>query len=114
METHPRPEATIAQVADHVEHVRKIAGIDHVGIGSDFDGVDTTPKGLSDVSAFPLLFAELIHRGWSDADLTKLARGNILRVLRTAEQVAARLQKERPPSVQTIQKLDGAGAPATP
>ncbi len=114
MSQHPMPKATLAQVADHIDHVRKVAGIDHVGIGSDFDGVDTTPAGLADVSAYPFLFAELIHRGWSDADLTKLARGNILRVLRAAEQVAARLQKERPPSVQTIQKLDGAGAPATP
>jgi membrane dipeptidase len=101
---HPLPKATIADVADHVEHVRKVAGIDHVGIGSDFDGIDEGPAGLEDVSKFPNLFAELIRRGWSDADLEKLADKNLLRVLRQAEAVAKRLQAARPPSVVTIQK----------
>jgi membrane dipeptidase len=104
---HPQPRATLAQVADHIEHVRKVAGVDHVGIGSDFDGIDTVPEGLEDVSMFPNLFAELIRRGWSDADLKKLAGGNILRVLRAAEATAARLQKSRAPSTKTIEELDG-------
>ena len=110
---HPMPNATVAQVADHIEYVRKIAGVDHVGIGSDFDGIGRGPEGLEDVSKFPLLFAELMHRGWSDADLKKLAGENVLRALRQAEAVAARLQKERQPSTATIDQLD-APAPATP
>jgi membrane dipeptidase len=104
---HPPPAATLAQVADHIEHVRQVAGVDHVGIGSDFDGVDYTPVGLEDVSKFPELFAELIRRGWSDADLKKLAGQNLLRVLRQAEATAARLQREREPSTRTIEQLDG-------
>jgi membrane dipeptidase len=104
---HPQPRATLAQVADHIEHVRKVAGVDHVGIGSDFDGIDTVPEGLEDVSMFPNLFAELIRRGWSDADLKKLAGGNMLRVLRASEATAARLQKTRRPSTRTIEELDG-------
>ena len=86
------PKATIAQVADHVEHVRRVAGIDHVGIGADFDGNDRWPVGLEDVSTYPNLFAELIRRGWTEADLAKLAGGNVLRALRGAETVAKRLQ----------------------
>jgi membrane dipeptidase len=104
---HPPPTATLAQVADHIEHVRQVAGVDHVGIGSDFDGVDYTPVGLEDVSKFPELFAELIRRGWSDADLKKLAGQNLLRVLRQAEATAVRLQREREPSTRTIEQLDG-------
>ena len=104
---HPPPAATLAQVADHIEHVRQVAGVDHVGIGSDFDGVDYTPVGLEDVSKFPELFAELIRRGWTDADLKKLAGQNLLRVLRQAEATAARLQREREPSTKTIEQLDG-------
>ena len=101
------PKATLAQVADHVEHVRKVAGADSVGLGGDYDGNDNWPIGLEDVSKYPNLFAELIRRGWSDADLKKLASGNILRALRQAETVAKRLQASRPPSVATIQELDG-------
>jgi len=104
---HPQPRATLQQVADHIEHVRQVAGVDHVGIGSDFDGIDTTPEGLEDVSRFPYLFAELIRRGWSDEDLRKLAGGNLLRALRSAEATAARLRKSRPPSTKTIEQLDG-------
>lgn len=96
------PQATIADVADHIEHVRDVAGVNHVGIGGDFDGIDTTPVGLEDVSSYPRLFAELIRRGWSDADLKKLAGENVLRALRAAEATAARLQKEREPSTRTI------------
>ncbi len=104
---HPLPRATLSQVADHVEHIRKIAGVDHIGIGSDFDGMGEGPAGLEDVSTFPALFAELIRRGWSDADLKKLAGENLLRVFRQAEATAARLQKERAPSTATIAQLDG-------
>ncbi len=104
---HPRPNATLQQVADHIEHVRAVAGVDHVGIGSDFDGVDFTPVGLEDTSKFPALFAELIRRGWSDADLKKLAGQNLLRVFHRAEAVAARLQQTRPPSTKTIEELEG-------
>jgi membrane dipeptidase len=102
----PRPKATIAQVADHIEHIRKIAGVDHVGIGSDFDGITENVVGLEDVSKFPALFAELARRGWSDADLAKLASGNVLRVIAEAERVSARLKKTMKPSIATIEELD--------
>jgi membrane dipeptidase len=105
------PKATVAQVADHVEHVRKVAGVDHVGLGADFDGNDSWPVGLEDVSTYPNLFAELIRRGWSDGDLARLAGGNVLRALRQAEAVAKRLQTERPPSTATLESLDGTGGP---
>jgi membrane dipeptidase len=104
--SHPRPQATIADVANAVDHVRKIAGVDHVGIGSDFDGIPDTVVGLEDVSKYPALFAELARRGWSDADLAKLSDGNVLRVLQQAEAVSARLRKTRGPSNATIQQLD--------
>jgi membrane dipeptidase len=109
---HPRPQATLAQVADHIEHVRRVAGAAHVGIGSDFDGVTSLPVGLEDVSTYPALFAELARRGWSDANLRRLAGENVLGALRRAEQVAARLQRERPASVKTMADLDA--RPATP
>ncbi len=104
---HPQPQATLGQVADVIEHIRKVAGVDHVGIGSDFDGITDLVVGLEDVSKFPDLFAELSRRGWTDADLKKLAGENLLRVLKQAEVVSARLKKERPPSNKTIQQLDG-------
>jgi membrane dipeptidase len=85
---HPAPRATLAQVADHVEHVRDVAGARHVGIGGDFDGTPDLPVGLGDVSAYPALIAELIGRGWPDADIAALTRGNILRVLRDTESVS--------------------------
>jgi len=106
-EAHPAPRATIGDVADHIEHVRDVAGMDHVGIGSDFDGIEDTPEGLENVSTFPALFAELARRGWSDAALAKLAGGNLLRVMRQAEETARRLQRERPASTKTIEELDG-------
>jgi membrane dipeptidase len=88
----PSPVATLSQVADHIEHIRRVAGADHVGIGGDFDGISETVQGLEDVSTYPALFAELVRRGWSDTDLRKLAGENILRVLARAEAVATRLQ----------------------
>jgi membrane dipeptidase len=107
---HPLPNATINDVADHIEHVRKVAGVDHVGIGSDFDGIEHGPDGLEDVSTFPALFAVLIRRGWSDADLKKLAGENLLRALRAAEASARRLQASRAPSTATIEQLDAPGS----
>jgi len=90
--THPVPQATLAQVADHVEHVRKVAGVAHVGLGGDFDGTPDVTVGLQDVSAYPALFAELLARGWTEADCAALAGGNLLRALREAESFAARAQ----------------------
>jgi len=105
--SNPAPRATLSDVADHIEHVRKIAGVDHVGIGSDFDGTgNELPAGLEDVSRFPALLAELSRRGWTEADLEKLAGENILRVMARAEEVARRLQRERLPSNRTIEELD--------
>jgi membrane dipeptidase len=85
---HPEPVATVADVADHVEHVRAVAGVSHVGIGGDFDGCESLPEGLSDVSGYPALIAELVDRGWSGDEIAALTRGNVLRVLRDAESVA--------------------------
>ena len=91
--THPKPTVTLAMVADHVQHIVKVAGIDHVGIGGDFDGLgEDVPVGLEDVSRYPDLLAELMRRGWSDADVAKLAGGNILRVLDDADVVARNLK----------------------
>ncbi len=102
------PRATIGQVADHVEHVRSVAGVDHVGIGGDYDGNRLWPEGLEDVSRYPHLFAELIRRGWKDAELRKLAGENFLRVMRAAEATARRLRGSRPAPTATIEQLDGA------
>jgi membrane dipeptidase len=107
---HPLPPVTVAQVADHVEHVRKVAGADNVGLGGDYDGNSDWPVGMEDVTSYPKLFAELVRRGWSDEDLGKLASGNILRAMRQAEAVAKRLQAARPPSTATIEQLDGVKA----
>jgi len=93
---HPEPQATVSQVADHVDHVAKVAGYDHVGIGGDLDGIPGTPVGLTGVQDYPNLFAELIRRGWSDENLAKLAGGNILRVLRQAEAVSKSMSNEPP------------------
>lgn len=101
------PRATLADVADHIDHVREVAGVDHVGIGSDFDGISSTPVGLEDVSTFPALLAELSRRGWSQEDLRKLAGENVLRAWREAESAARRIQRVRGPSMATIQELDG-------
>jgi len=90
--THPEPRATLSQVADQIEYVRRVAGVDHVGIGGDFDGITEVVQGLEDVSTYPALFAELARRGWSDTDLRKLAGENFLRVFAEAEAVAKRMQ----------------------
>ena len=105
---HPRPAATLADVADHADHVREVAGIEHIGVGGDYDGVDQLPEGLADVSRYPALIAELRDRGWSDADCGALASGNILRVLRDSEAAAAEISATRPPSVARIEDLDAA------
>jgi len=105
---HPTPPATLADVADVIEHVRQVAGVDHVGIGSDFDGITDVVVGLEDVSKFPDLFAELARRGWTEADLKKLAGENLMRAFGRAGDVSARLKRQRPPSTATIQQLDGA------
>jgi membrane dipeptidase len=101
------PKATLSQVADHIDHIRKVAGIDHVGIGGDFDGITQLVEGLEDVSKYPDLTAELLKRGYSDSDIRKINGQNILRVMRQAETVAAGLQKTRQPSTVTIDQLDG-------
>jgi membrane dipeptidase len=103
---HPAPPVMLTDVADHIDHVRQVAGVDHVGIGSDFDGITETVVGLEDVSKYPDLFAELARRGWTEADLRKLAGENLLRVLTQAEVVSARLRRERPASTATIEELD--------
>jgi membrane dipeptidase len=97
-QAHPAPKADVGLIADHIEHVVKIAGYDHVGIGGDLDGIgfDEAPPGMNSVAGYPLLFAELIRRGWSDENLSKLAGGNLLRVLRQAESVAASMKNEPP------------------
>ena len=102
------PLATLTDVADHIEHVARVAGIDHVGIGSDFYGAtgDGLIEGLEDVSGFPNLVAELLRRGWSDEDVEKLARGNLLRAFAETEAVARRLRKERQPSLKVMEETE--------
>jgi membrane dipeptidase len=100
---HPRPTTTLAQVADHIEHIRDVAGIDHVGLGSDFDGIPDAPVGLENVSRYPALLELLMGRGWSDADIAKLAGGNLLRTMTAAEKVSVKLRETRPASVATLQ-----------
>ncbi|MEU0204697.1 dipeptidase [Streptomyces canus] len=106
-ERNPRPVATVSTVADHLDHMREVAGVDHIGIGGDYDGTAFTPDGLSDVSGYPNLIAELLDRGWSKPDLAKLTWLNAVRVLGAAEDVARGLQATRAPSNATIESLDG-------
>jgi membrane dipeptidase len=113
----PRPRATLRDVADHIDYIKQRVGADHVGLGGDFYGAagDRVVVGLEDVSKYPDLIAELIRRGWSDADLAKLTSGNLLRVLGEAEQVAQRLQRDpatASPSMATLESSDGPPAPA--
>ena len=104
----PTPMATIANVADHMDHIKKLAGADHIGLGGDYDGITETVVGLEDVSKYPDLLAELVKRGWTDRELRGVAGENILRVLSRTEVVSARLRRERPASTKTIQQLDRA------
>ncbi|MCX4762621.1 dipeptidase [Streptomyces sp. NBC_01275] len=106
-ERRPRPIATVATVADHLDHMREAAGVDHLGIGGDYDGTAFTPDGLDDVSGYPNLIAELLDRGWSTADLAKLTWQNAVRVLGAAEDVSRDLTATRSPSNATIESLDG-------
>lgn len=108
-DSHPKPRATLAQVADHIEYISKLAGVDHVGLGSDFDGIEEAPDGLDGVDKYPALLAELARRGWSDENLGKLAGNNVLRVMRKAESVATQLGST-PPSQAVMAELDGSGA----
>lgn len=107
VKANPRPVATVDDVVDHIEHIITVAGEDHVGIGGDFDGISSTPEGLSSVADYPRVFAELLRRGHSEEQLKKIAGLNILRVMKKAEAVAARLQKERPASDMLIGEVDG-------
>ncbi|MET7936625.1 dipeptidase [Streptomyces sp. NPDC005322] len=104
----PRPMATAATVADHLDHMREVAGIDHIGIGGDFDGTAFTPEDLADVAGYPNLIAELLDRRWSPADLAKLTWQNAVRTLRSAEDAARGLRASRGPSIATIDQLDEA------
>lgn len=106
-EVNPRPRANAATVADHLDHMREVAGIDHLGIGGDYDGTAFLPDGLDSVAGYPNLIAELLHRRWSRADLAKLTWHNAVRVLRDAESVARDQQPRRAPSNATIDQLDG-------
>jgi membrane dipeptidase len=113
IEKNPMPRGTLSQVADHVDHIRKVAGIDHVGIGADMGSVGGLhPAGLEDVSRYPYLVAELLRRGYSDDDVKKVIGLNVLRVMRDAEKVAARLSAARPPDTSTIEQLDGPRTPS--
>jgi membrane dipeptidase len=100
---HPKPVTTLEQVADHIEHIRQVAGVDHVGIGSDFDGIPDAPRGLDAVDKYPALLAELMRRGWSDAEVAKVAGENVLRVMAEAEQVSAKLRASEAASEATLQ-----------
>jgi len=108
---HPQRPVTLSDVADHIEHLAKVAGPDHVGLGSDFDGIPDAPTGLDGVDKFPALLQELARRGWSDADLAKVAGGNLLRAMAQAESVSARLRAARSPSRATLEALDGPAKP---
>ncbi len=104
----PGPRATVAQVADHVDHIRKVAGIDHIGMGGDFDGITEVVQGLEDVSTYPSLTAELLKRGYSDDDVKKVIGLNVLRAMRQAERVSTELRSQRGPSTATLKGLDAA------
>jgi membrane dipeptidase len=101
---HPAPRALVSDAADHIDHIRTVAGIDHIGLGSDFDGITAVPLGLEDVSKYPTLIAELLRRGYKDDDIRKILGQNILRVMREAEKVSKRLQAERGPSTTLFQQ----------
>lgn len=102
LEANPAPRGTVQDMADHVDHIRRVAGVDHIGIGSDFDGVTSLPVGLDDVSTYPVLFAELLRRGYSEQELKKIAGLNVLRAMREMERAAARIHRERGPSLADV------------
>jgi membrane dipeptidase len=104
---HPEPPATLADVVRHCEHIREVAGVEHIGVGGDYDGVEVLPQGMGDVTAYPALLEALAGRGWSDDDLAGLTSGNVLRVMREAESGARALQEQRGPSLATLAGLDG-------
>ena len=106
-EDNPAPRAALKDVADHIDHIRSVAGVDHIGIGADFDGITSVPVGLEDVSTYPLLTAELIRREYDDEDILKILGGNVLRVMREVEAKAASLQRDRAPSEALIEDVDG-------
>jgi len=110
LNAHPAPPVTVSDVADHIEHIRKVAGVDYIGLGSDFDGIDYTPQGLDGVDKFPAVLIELARRGWSDEDLAKIAGGNVLRVMSQAQGVARQLQGTEKPSEATL-AVDASLAP---
>jgi membrane dipeptidase len=104
----PRPRATLAQVADHIDHIRRVAGIDHLGLGGDFDGITEVVQGLEDVSKYPALTAELLRRGYTDEDIKKVLGLNVLRVWRQAERVAADMMNQpAPPDAASALPPDG-------
>jgi membrane dipeptidase len=111
-QANPPPPVTLAEVADHIGHIRDVAGVEHVGLGSDFDGIPEAPQGLEGVDKFPALLGELARRGWSDRELAAVAGANLLRVLRTAQAVSLRLQATVPASQAKIAGADGALIPA--
>lgn len=105
--SHPEPKVTLDDVVEHIEHVREIAGVDHIGLGGDYDGVGTLPTGLEDVSTYPRLLEALAERGWSNEDLGKLTWSNALRVLEGVEATSRELSATRGPSTARIEDLDG-------
>jgi membrane dipeptidase len=107
---HPMPVVTLGEVADHIEHIRRVAGVDHVGLGSDFDGIPNTPVGLEGVDRYPALLAELMRRGWTDAEIAKVAGENVLRVMSAAEAESLQLRRSESASMATLSELDGAPA----
>jgi len=108
-DSNPTPDATLSQVVDHIDHIRDVAGVKHIGIGSDFDGIGSVPVGLEDVSTYPALTAELINREYSDEDIRNILGLNVLRVMRKVEDAAQRIQLDRGPSEALIEDLDDAG-----
>jgi len=102
MEENEQPKSTLEQVADHIDHIKDVVGVDYIGIGGDYDGVSSLPLGLEDVSTYPALFAELLSRGYTEEELEKIAGLNMLRVMRGMEEVAERLQAEEEPSEMLI------------
>jgi membrane dipeptidase len=106
----PAPRARLSEIADHIDHIRKVAGIDHIGLGSDFDGITRVPEGLEDVSRYPALTEELIRRGYQDDEILNILGRNLLRVMAQVEKISQELQKERGPSQATFEELDGSAA----